>query len=519
MLFHVDKEAENLQVDNIKRFKSVLYGVMIGIAAGLIVSLFRLGIENLSKGFLLLAKLAKHNLGFLVLLILINVLIALIGYILIQKDKNIKGSGIPQVEGLLNGELTYSWWSVLSKKFVGGILAISSGLFLGREGPSIQLGATTAQGLSKLFKQNSDDEKVLVSGGAAAGLSAAFNAPIASTLFVLEEIYHNFSTSVWIVSLSAAVSANFVSSAIFGKVPVLHMQYSHVIPLHIYPYLIGLGIILGLCGMIYEFATLHINNLYEKMSWVPNIVWITIPFMLVIPFEMYLPTIVGGGSTMVLLIAKVTPTLTILIWFLIIRFFMSILSYSTGLPGGIFLPMLSLGALIGAIYAQILISYGVLPQIYFVNFIIISMSGFFACVGKAPFTAILLITEMVGSLQNLMSLAFVTLVAYEVTDLLGGSPIYNEMLQKMLSPQKLLTSGKLTNLYFSIQVGSVMDQSAVKDINWPDGCIIRAIKRNEQYIIPDGDTVLKAGDNIELSTNYDNRGYVYSHVEKLTLDD
>ncbi|WP_353322005.1 ClC family H(+)/Cl(-) exchange transporter, partial [Apilactobacillus apinorum] len=373
-----------MQVDNIKRFKSVLYGVLIGIAAGLIVSLFRLGIENLSKGFLLLAKLAKHNLGFLALLILINVLIALIGYSLIQEDKNIKGSGIPQVEGLLNGELTYSWWSVLSKKFVGGILAISSGLFLGREGPSIQLGATTAQGLSKLLKQNSDDEKVLVSGGAAAGLSAAFNAPIASTLFVLEEIYHNFSTSVWIVSLSAAVSANFVSSAIFGKVPVLHMAYSHVIPLHIYPYLIGLGIILGLCGMIYEWSTLHINDLYEKLNWVPNIVWITIPFMLVIPFEMYLPTIVGGGSTMVLLIAKVTPTLTILIWFLIIRFFMSIFSYSTGLPGGIFLPMLSLGALIGAIYAQILISYGVLPQIYFVNFIIISMSGFFACVGKAP---------------------------------------------------------------------------------------------------------------------------------------
>ena len=146
------------------------------------------------------------------------------------------------------------------------------------------------------------------------------------------------------------------------------------------------------------------------------------------------------------------------------------------------------------------------------------MSGFFACVGKAPFTAILLITEMVGSLQNLMSLAFVTLVAYEVTDLLGGSPIYNEMLQKMLSPQKLSTSGQLTNLYFSVQLGSDMDGKAVKSINWPDGCLISSIKRNEQYIIPDGDTILRAGDNIEISTNYDNRGYVYTHVEKLTLD-
>ncbi|CAI2651474.1 H(+)/Cl(-) exchange transporter ClcA [Apilactobacillus kunkeei] len=335
---------------------------------------------------------------------------------------------------------------------------------------------------------------------------------------MLEEIYHNFSTSVWLTSLSAAISANFVSTAVFGKVPVLHMSYSHVIPLHIYPYLIGLGIVIGIGGLIYEYATLHVNDWYEKLDWIPNIVWVLIPFILVIPFEMYLPTIVGGGSTMVLTIAKAAPTITVLLWFLLIRFVMSILSYSTGLPGGIFLPMLSLGALIGAIYSEVLIQLGVLPQSYFVNFIIISMSGFFACVGKAPFTAILLITEMVGSLQNLMSLAFVTLVAYEVTDLLGGSPIYNEMLQKMLSPQKLSTSGQLTNLYFSVQLGSDMDGKAVKSINWPDGCLISSIKRNEQYIIPDGDTILRAGDNIEISTNYDNRGYIYTHVEKLTLD-
>ncbi|CAI2643448.1 H(+)/Cl(-) exchange transporter ClcA [Apilactobacillus kunkeei] len=507
-----------MQSDNLRRFKSVLYGLLIGLAVGMVVSLFRVSIEGLSDQFLKLANLARTNFFVLIILIILNLLIAFFVYYLVKRDKNIKGSGIPQVEGQLNGELDYSWFSVLSKKFIGGVLAISSGIFLGREGPSIQLGAATAQGLADTFKQTKQARKTIISGGAAAGLAAAFNAPIASTLFVLEEIYHNFSTSVWLTSLSAAISANFVSTAVFGKVPVLHMSYSHVIPLHIYPYLIGLGIVIGIGGLIYEYATLHVNDWYEKLDWIPNIVWVLIPFILVIPFEMYLPTIVGGGSTMVLTIAKAAPTITVLLWFLLIRFVMSILSYSTGLPGGIFLPMLSLGALIGAIYSEVLIQLGVLPQSYFVNFIIISMSGFFACVGKAPFTAILLITEMVGSLQNLMSLAFVTLVAYEVTDLLGGSPIYNEMLQNMLSPQKLSTSGQLTNLYFSVQLGSDMDGKAVKSINLPDGCLISSIKRNEQYIIPDGDTILRAGDNIEISTNYDNRGYIYTHVEKLTLD-
>ena len=273
-----------MQSDNLRRFKSVLYGLLIGLAVGMVVSLFRVLIEGLSDQFLKLAKVARNNLFILIILIILNLLIAFFVYYLVKRDKNIKGSGIPQVEGQLNGELDYSWFSVLSKKFIGGVLAISSGLFLGREGPSIQLGAATAQGLADTFKQTKQARKTIISGGAAAGLSAAFNAPIASTLFVLEEIYHNFSTSVWLTSLSASISANFVSTAVFGKVPVLHMNYSHVIPLHIYPYLIGLGIVIGIGGLIYEYATLHVNDWYKKIDWVPNIVWVLIPFILFIPF-------------------------------------------------------------------------------------------------------------------------------------------------------------------------------------------------------------------------------------------
>ncbi len=504
--------------DNLRRFKSVLYGMVIGIIVGFVVSFFRISIEALSSQILKLAHFSIHNLLGVFILILINLLIAIFVYGLIKSDPNIKGSGIPQVEGQLNGELDYSWLSVLIKKFIGGVLSISSGLFLGREGPSIQLGASAAQGFASITHKKGVSKDCIIAGGSAAGLSAAFNAPIASTLFVLEEIYHNFSTPVWLVALSASISSNFVSTAIFGKIPVLHMSYSQVIPLHIYPYLILLGIMLGIGGRIYELCTLHINEWYKKLNKIPEIVWILLPFFLVIPLDMYLPHIVGGGSGLVLRIAQIAPSMSTLILFLLIRFVFSILSYATGLPGGIFLPMLTLGALLGGIFARILISLHVLPDTYFVNFIIISMSGFFACISKSPFTAILLITEMVGSLQNLMALAFVTLIAYEVTDLLGGSPIYNEMLQKLLSPQELSTSGKLVNMFFSVQLGSQLADKKVKDVQWPEGCIVCSITRNEKSLIPDGETVIKAGDNIELSTNRDNRGYVYTHVEKLALN-
>lgn len=432
MLFLYEEGGTIMTNSRWERLKIVFKGVTIGTLSGLVVSGFRKIIELFSSQFIFIANLARHNIIWVALLIFMNLLIAVICYYFVHADNNIKGSGIPQVEGQLRGQMDYNWWSVLSKKFVGGCLSISSGLFLGREGPSIQLGSAVGQGIAEVTSQNNNVRKLMISGGAAAGLSAAFNAPIASTLFVVEEIYHKFSIFTVLICLSASISSDFISTAIFGKIPVLRMKYTSVIPLHDYQYLIILGLILGVFGRLYEQGTLHINSYYQQLKWVSPWVFKVFPFLLVIPVEMYWPSVVGGGSNIVLASANLLPTTTVLLIIFVLRFIMSILSYATGLPGGIFLPMLTLGALLGAIFASILIYLQILPTMYFVNFIIISMCGFFACVSQSPFTAILLITEMVGSLQNLMALSFVTLVAYETADLLGNRPIYETMLKTLL---------------------------------------------------------------------------------------
>lgn len=99
------------------------------------------------------------------------------------------------------------------------------------------------------------------------------------------------------------------------------------------------------------------------------------------------------------------------------------------------MPILSLGAILGAIYAQFMVAVGWMPTNLIPNFIIFAMAGYFAGIGKAPFTAILLITEMVGTLHHLMPLAVVSMTAYLVVDLLGGAPIYEALLEKLIQPR------------------------------------------------------------------------------------
>ena len=221
------KEASSRE-DDIKRefnfathsiISQVLRGVLVGIFAGLVVGVFRFLIEKIFHLVQDVYHWSQQSMLWLLALVFLYAFIVLLNARWVKSEKNIKGSGIPQVEAELKGLMSLSWWSVLWKKFVLGILAISSGLMLGREGPSIQLGAMSGKGVSKFLNLSAAEERALIASGAAAGLAAAFNAPIAGLLFVVEEVYRHFSRFFWVSTLAASLVANFVSLSMFGLTP------------------------------------------------------------------------------------------------------------------------------------------------------------------------------------------------------------------------------------------------------------------------------------------------------------
>lgn len=266
---------------DVTRLRFVLLGLLVGLMSGTVVSLFRYCIEiglHYSRLVYRYLRIAPFVWWEWALLIGINLGLALIVARLLKREPYISGSGIPQVEGQLAGELEMHWWSILWRKFIGGILALGPGLFLGREGPSIQLGASVGQGFAAGFKLSGTDRRLLIASGAAAGLAAAFNAPIAGTLFVLEEIYHNFSPLVWLTALAGAIGSNFISLNVFGLVPVLHLNYSRSLPVSNYWHLILLGIVLGLFGYLYQRVLLVMPRWYHQLTHLPRPIQGIVPF-------------------------------------------------------------------------------------------------------------------------------------------------------------------------------------------------------------------------------------------------
>lgn len=477
----------------------VLRGALVGVVAGLIVGAFRYLIE---KGFHLLQQLyhqAQQDWLWLGLILGFYLVIVLLNAWLVRTEKHIKGSGIPQVEAELKGLLSLSWWSVLWKKFLVGTLAISSGLMLGREGPSIQLGAVSGKGISHFLRLSPVEERSLIASGAAAGLAAAFNAPIAGLLFVVEEVYHHFSRFFWVSTLAASLIANFVSQSMFGLTPVLDMPDNiPALALDQYWILLLLGLFLGLAGFIYEKVILNIQLVYdwlERVFKLPAAYHSLFAFVFILPLGLYLPQLLGGGNQLILSLTDSHLPLTVLLAYFLLRFVWSMMSYGSGLPGGIFLPILALGSLLGAVAGSVCIQLGLASQDQFPLFIILGMSGYFGAISKAPLTAMILVTEMVGDIRSLMPLGLVTLAAYIMMDLLKGAPVYEAMLEKML-PADIEDDGETTLI--EIPVSEKVAGKQVHELGLPNGVLITMHVHQGQTQTVNGATRLHLGDMIFL---------------------
>ncbi|WP_078696879.1 chloride channel protein [Caloramator quimbayensis] len=497
------ENVENTQailskMQNIK-IKIVFKSIVSGIFSGFLVVLYRIALEKVSIFSHYTYNFLHKNLLFFPLWIILMIMLGyFVGYI-IEKEPMASGSGIPQVEGMLLRKLNMNWIRIIIAKFVGGLICIGAGLSLGREGPSIQLGACAAQGVSKNLKSSKIEEEYLITGGASAGLSAAFSAPLAGVIFALEEVHKNFSPIVLVSALSASIVADFISKYFFGMKPIFYFFNLSPIPLKNYPYIILLGIILGLLGVLFNKSLLKCQDLYAKQNYIKKRAYPIIPFILAGFLGLLLPEVLGGGHEIVVSLMNKPVSLYMLLIILFAKFLFTMISYGSGAPGGIFLPLLSIGALIGAVYGNIMHSLALFNSQFIPNIIILSMAGYFSAIVKAPITGIILITEMSGGFNHLLSISIVCLTSYIVVEALNSKPIYEVLLERLLSKgtDKIEKECKAKIIIEApVCMSSLLEGKKIKDIKWPSSCLLVAIRRGEKEIIPKGNTVMYAGDYI-----------------------
>lgn len=499
-------------------FYLIIRGIEVGIAAGLISSLYRFLLKCAESLMSAASDFASKSVLNCVVWLAAAALMGFFVSMIVKWEPMSSGSGIPQVNGEIKGVLTQNWIKVTAAKLVGGSLSILSGLSLGREGPSIQLGAMMSKGIAKITKADKTTELRMMSCGGGAGLAAAFNAPLSGVMFLLEEIHKTIDKSIVCMAIVACVTADFISKLFFGQQNVF--AYNTVnIPLKNYWLLIILGVILGVLGCVYNIVMSKGQDLFKKFTKIPSQVKMIAVFIIGGLAAVFLPQITGGGQSMVLYLTQNDPAVSALIFLLVFKFLFSVISFGSGAPGGIFFPLLILGTYIGAVYADICIDIAGISEGLRQEFIVISMAGIFASIVRAPLTGIILVFEMTGSLESLLPLAVVSLISYAVANFIGVNPIYDTLLEKIVhgkpkKPEFHNTDEKVIKTYV-IPIGSPLRRKRIGDINWGKHCLIVNIERDDVSVTPKGDTVLKEGDELAVLISQRNFARDSERIEKI----
>lgn len=389
-------------------FRKIFVFILAGISVGIIITLFKMTIPIVKKFSIGILK--ESRIEFLILYFAIWAAIS----VFIKLEKNIKGSGVSDVIKIYNGELSTKWYRVIFYKFLASAISIGSGLTIGIEGPSVQISGAVGEGAGKLLSEDADKKNALI-GSAAAGMAVAFNAPLAAILFSIEKFYKKLDfkkiTSASVIIFSAVIISNLItpqaaeiSVSVIPKVSAFQLIYFLI-----------LGIFAGLSGRFINYSISNAQKFYSKLKMQEFFKYL-IPFVITAGFLFLDSRLFGSGDYF--FETDEVLNLKDFWYFYILKIFLLVIAISSGVPGGIFVPLLAIGFLFGQIFGNIFLNLGLISEDYIIVFILASMCAHFSAMIKTPLTGVVLIYEITGGkIEYILPFVIVSTVSYYISEI------------------------------------------------------------------------------------------------------
>jgi len=345
------------------------------------------------------------------------------------------GSGIPHVEAVYHGQVPPPQIRLLPAKFIGGVLAIGSGLVLGREGPTVHMGAAIGAEAARRARMGDADVRMMQTALGGAGLAVAFNAPIGGTLFTLEKVTRSFRVRTVLATVFAAATAVGCARLILGDHPEFRLAPMPEPELIWLPLFVVFGVLTGGLGAVYNRLVLWFLDHVTAVRAIPSVAKAAL-IGAVIGLVMFIyPQAVGGGEPLTqLLLGGKHVLLTVIVGYLVLRFVVGPLSYSAPVVGGLFAPMLAVGALWGVLFVGVVdlvwpgeIAFLAVPMS------VVGMASFFGASVRAPITGMVLFVEMTASTAAIVPMLAATGAAVLAAYLAGSPPIYDSLRERSLA--------------------------------------------------------------------------------------
>ena len=398
--------------------------IIIAVFAGLSAVLFTLAIKGTTY---LLFGISPSNLRYILVPTLMSLLT---GFLLLKFFPEARGSGVPQTEAayhLRQGDIP---GRVAFGKFLTGVLSIGSGHSMGREGPSVQIGAGLASAIGKWFNLSPARAQSLVPVAAAAALSAAFNTPVAAVLFALEEIIGDMNAAVIGSTVVASVASVIVERSILGNNPIFHVpQYQLAHPAELIAYLV-LGVIGGILSLAFCKGLLWLRGVFKRMPARTRLIQPAMGGLAIGVILIFVPQVMGVGYEFVNQALNGGLLLKTMALLCLVKLVATMISYASGNAGGIFAPSLYFGAMAGGVIGTFMHRFAPFPTGDPGAYALVGMGTLFAGIIRAPMTSVFMIFELTQDYQVFVPLMIANMVSFAISKHYQPTSLYHALLEQ-----------------------------------------------------------------------------------------
>ncbi len=501
------------------------HGVVTGFVVGITIFFFKLIAEKSEELSHHIYEGAKGDPLRILLIFAGLVLIACAMYLLHKKIPEVKGGGIPRSEGILRGILKLRWLPTFFGTLIGSLLSFFSGLPLGSEGPSVLIGTSVAHGLNPQIRGEATNREIMT-GGAAAGFAVATGSPLTAILFVLEEVHRRITPSLLLIASAAALTAtgvNILFCELFEINPVL-FDVGAVVELHLpqLGYVLLLALIVAIAVNLFDIAVLWFQTFMETHGTkIPPLAKLLFVFLLTGIVGIFFPEALFGGRGIILGVLTGEKALYIILLLLSWRATMMLFTSASGATGGIFVPTLAIGALVGALGAELLVAIG-MPEEFYGTMVLIAMCAFMGGTMRAPLTAAVFFIESTAQYTSVFYVAIIVFGVYFVTNLFDREAFYDLVLSGMEKAQHKGMKRRILRFEAKVSEGAFIIGKPSRDILWPHSAVITSITRADsthRAMDNDGEKKFYAGDTLVLRIQLYNEEYVTKYLYDLVGHD
>ena len=482
----------------------IILSGFIGFIVGIVIFFYKLLWNLLSAGSIKYYEYVSNNHYWLIIpSVLIIIVFAFIQAFVIKRVPESRGGGIPTSEGIVRGSLNCNPILTMIGTIFLSFISLFVGVPLGNEGPSVIVGTTLSSAFAKVLPEKSRAyKKYIMTGGSSTAFAVATGAPIAGILFALEEIHRKFSPVILLVTMSSVICGTITAHELCNLFNMEFRMFKFFeiesIPLNQSFIFLLVGLIVGLFAVLFSKLTALLKYILEIRTKKLHVFFkILTAFLASFVMGLLLIDGIGGGHSVIekLLFENNYGLYALMILFAV-KFIMISFCNSSGVTGGMFIPILTIGALIGAILAKLFNM-----EDYSVLFITASMVAFMGSSIGCPLSAIVFASEALSGLTNIIPIILTVFTAYAIFKVFGSATLYDIILEAKLKAKYTKRDFVVCDFVFTIQKDSFACFKAIRDLLLPANAIILSVQRkNKHHFKMDnlGDKVLLEGDIITL---------------------